>query len=50
MFIAIVIHLRLTTRFIDEIRILSQQNLHQDLADKVSAIYQELDSLEDKKK
>lgn len=46
MFMAIVIHLRLTTRFIDEIRILSQQNIHQDLADKVSAMYQEIDSLE----
>ena len=48
MFMAIVIHLRLTTRYIDEIRILSQQNIHQDLADKISAIYQELDNLENK--
>lgn len=49
MFMAIVMHLRLTTRFIDEIRILSQQNTHQDLADKVFAIYQEIDSLENLK-
>ena len=49
MFMAIVIHLRLTTRFIDEIRILSQQNIHQNLADKISAIYQEIDKLENLK-
>jgi len=49
MFMAIIFHLRLTTRFIDEIRILSQQNMHQDLADKISAMYREIDSWENVK-
>ncbi|MBA4319877.1 MAG: hypothetical protein C0412_15875 [Flavobacterium sp.] len=48
MFMAIIIHLRLTTRYIDEIRILSHENTHQNLADKVSATYKEIDNLESK--
>ena len=48
MFWAIVFHLRLTTRYIDEICFLSKQNLYQELADKVSNIYRELNSLENK--
>lgn len=46
MFMAVVIHLRLTTRFIDEIRVLSQENIHHDLANKVSALYKDIDGLE----
>lgn len=50
MFMAIVIYLRLTTRYIDEIRNVSQKNTHQDLADKVSATYKEIDNLENQEK
>jgi len=46
LFLAIISHLRLTTRYIDEIRITSQINSHQELADKIKGIYQELDGLD----
>ena len=45
MLMAILMHLRLTTRYIDEISSLSKQDMYQDLADKVSAVYKGIDAL-----
>lgn len=45
LFWAVVFHLKLTTRFINEIRLLSEQNLYQELEGKVSNIYKELNNL-----
>ncbi len=45
----ILFHLRLTTRYIDEIRILSGSNVYPELADNVSKIYDELNNFELKK-
>jgi hypothetical protein len=39
----ILFHLRLTTRYIDEIRILSGSNVHQEIVDGVILLYKELD-------
>lgn len=46
---SILFHIRMTTRYIDEIRILSGSNVYQELADEISLIYKELDSLEPEK-
>ena len=40
----ILFHLRLTTRYIDEIRILSGLNMHKEIADDVTLLYKELDN------
>ncbi len=47
--LAILSHLRLTTRYIDEIRITNQVNSYQDLAVKIKGIYKKLDVSEGKK-
>src|SRR3989344_1391623 len=46
MFTALSIHLRLTTRLVDEIRVLEQKNVYEDLVKKVSETFRALDELE----
>lgn len=43
---AIILHLRLTTRYIDEIRLITKDNkIHKDVADNVSKIYKQIEAL-----
>jgi Family of unknown function (DUF5677) len=44
---AISFHIRLTTRYIDEIRLLSGKKEYEDLAQKISAIWQQLEKIEE---
>jgi len=45
LFLALSFHLRLTTRYIDEIRVAVGRNEHKSIANEVSKIYEELNSL-----
>ena len=47
---AILFHLRLSTRYIDEIRVLSGSNVHPELTDSIVALRDELDNFELDKK
>ncbi len=45
--VATLIHIRLTTRYIDEIRLINQSNDYQELADSISSIWNEILAIPD---